>query len=114
MRKIKYSCLSGIIFIVINVVLKFLIYGNNEIWLDYMPPLPEGTLSPQIEIFKYSIYKIIPFIIINICAIFIYTKKMYAKEVYNKKTDILLSLIILLIVLGLIYFLISMQYVVCV
>lgn len=114
MKKIKCSCLTGIIFIAFNIFLKILIYGNDTIWLNYMPPLPEGTLAPEIEIFKYSIYKIIPFIIINICGITIYTRKMYTKEVYNKKTDILLSSIILLIVLGLIYFLISMQYRICV
>lgn len=112
--KIKYSCLSGIIFIVINIVAKFLLYGNDTIWMNYMPPLPEGTLSAGSEILKQSIYKLIPFIIINVCAISIYTLRMYTKKIYNKKTDIFFSIIILLIVLGLIYFLISAQYDVCV
>ena len=112
--KIKYSCLSGIIFIVLNIVAKFLIYGNDTIWMNYMPPLPKNTLSPEMAIFKYSIYKLIPFIIINIFAIVIYTQKMYNKKIYNKKTDVIFSIIILLIVLILIYFLISMQYSICV
>ena len=112
--KIKYSCLSGIIFIVLNIAAKFLIYGNDTIWMNYMPPLPKGTLSPEIEIFKYSIYKMMPFIIINVCAIAIYTRKMYTKKIYNKKIDIIFAFIILLIVLILIYYLISIQYSVCV
>ncbi len=113
-EKIKHTCLSGIIFIVINIVAKFLIYGNDTIWLNYMPILPEGTLSPGIAIFRYSIYKMIPFIIMNICVIGIYTLKMYNKKIYNKKTDIIFPIIMLLIVLILIYFLISMQYSICV
>ena len=115
-EKIKHTCLSGIIFIVINIVAKFLIYGNDTIWLNYMPMpmLPEKTLPPGIAIFRYSIYKMIPFIIINICVIGIYTLKMYNKKIYNKKTDIIFPIIILLIVLILIYFLISMQYSICV
>lgn len=118
-EKIKHTCLSGIIFIVINIVAKFLIYGNNTIWLNYMPVLPAGKLSlerklpPRIAIFRYSIYKMIPFIIINICVIGIYTLKMYNKKIYNKKTDIIFPIIMLFIVLILIYFLISMQYSIC-
>lgn len=109
-NKIKYSCLIGIIFIVLNIVAKILIYGNETIWLNAIPILPKGTIAPEIKIFKYSIYKLIPFVIINICGLTIYTKKMYAEKVYNKKTDILFPIIILLIVLGLIYFFISIQY----
>ena len=113
-NKIKYSCLSGIIFIILNIVAKFLIYGNDTIWMNYMPPLPKNTLSPEIAIFKYSMQKIYPFVIINICAIVIYTVIMYKKKVYTKVIDIIFSIIILLIVLILMYFLISNQYSICV
>lgn len=112
--KIKYSCLSGVFFLVVNIVIKFLIYGNETIWMNYMPPLPKGTLPPEIEIFKNSIYKMIPFIIINVCAIGIYTRKMYIKKIYNEKIDLIFSFVILLIVLILMYLLISIQYRVCV
>ena len=112
--KIKYSCLSGTIFIVLNIIAKFLIYGNDTIWMNYMPPLPQGTLPPEIKIFKYSIYKMIPFIIINICAISIYMREMYTKKIYNKKIDIVFAFIILLIVFIIMFFLIRTQYRICV
>ena len=51
--KIKYNCLTGIILIIFNISMKFLIYGNTAIWLDDMPTYPsEERLSPEIEIFK--------------------------------------------------------------
>lgn len=79
-----------------------------------MPPLSEGKLPFATVVLNNSIYKMIPFIIIDICIVAIYTKKMYSKKIYNKKIDVLFPFIILLIVLVLIYFLISMQYRICV
>ena len=38
--KIKYNCLTGIILIIFNISMKFLIYGNTAIWLNYMPTYP--------------------------------------------------------------------------
>ncbi len=112
--KIKYNCFTGVIFIIVNIVAKFLMYGNETIWLNYMPPLPRNTLSPEIEIFIKSIHKMIPFIIINIFMIVIYILKMYNKKIYNKKTDFIFPITLLVIVLFLIYYLISMQYSICV
>lgn len=83
--KIKYNCLTGIILIIFNISMKFLIYGNTAIYLDYMPMLPEGTLPPEIEIFKRSMYRMIPFLIVNVCITIIYIRKMYDKKIYNKK-----------------------------
>ena len=108
--KIKYNCLIGIILIIFNISMKFLIYGNNAIWLNYMPMLPEGTLPPEIEIFKRSMYRMIPFLIINVCITIIYIRKMYNKKIYNKKTDVLFPIIILVVNLILVYFLISINY----
>lgn len=114
--KIKYNCLTWIILIIFNISMKFLIYGNTAIWLNDMPTYPplEERLSPEIEIFKSSMYRMIPFLIINVCITIIYIRKMYNKKIYNKKTDIIFPIIMLLIVLILIYFLISMQYSICV
>ena len=83
--KIKYNCLTGIILIIFNISMKFLIYGNTAIWLDDMPTYPsEERLSPEIEIFKSSMYRMIPFLIINVCITIIYIRKMYDKKIYNK------------------------------
>lgn len=112
--KIKYSFLSSVIFIIFNIIIKFLMYGNDTIWMNYMPPLSPNTLSPGITIFKHSIYKMIPFIIINIFAIAIYTRKMYNKKIYNKKIDVIFPILMLVIILFIIYFLISRQYSICV
>lgn len=114
MKKIKYSSLGGIIFIIVNVILKFLIYGNDTIWMNYMPLLPSNTLSPGNAIFKYSMEKMYPFIIINIFAIVIYTVIMYNKKIYIKIIDMIFSIIILLIALVVVYYLISNQYSICV
>ena len=77
--KIKYNCLTGIILIIFNISMKFLIYGNTAIWLNDMPTYPsEERLSPEIEIFKSSMYRMIPFLIINVW-------KMHDKKIYNKK-----------------------------
>ena len=108
--KIKYNCLTGIILIIFNISMKFLIYGNTAIYLDYMPMLPEGTLPPEIEIFKRSMYRMIPFLIVNVCITIIYIRKMYDKKIYNKKTDVLFPIIILVVNLILVYFLISINY----
>lgn len=112
--KIRYNLINGIIFIIINIVLKFFIYGNKTIWLNYMPPLLEGTLSPARAIFKYSIHKIIPFILIDICIIVIYVFKMYNRRIYNKKTDLIFPLMVLILTFILLYFLTSNQYSICV
>ena len=108
--KIKYNCLTGIILIIFNISMKFLIYGNTAIYLDYMPMLPEGTLPPEIEIFKRSMYRMIPFLIVNVCITIIYIRKMYDKKIYNKKTDVLFPIIIFVVNLILVYFLISINY----
>ena len=108
--KIKYNCLTGIILIIFNISMKFLIYGNTAIYLDYMPMLPEGTLPPEIEIFKRSMYRMIPFLIVNVCITIIYIRKMYDKKIYNKKTDVLFAIIIFVVNLILVYFLISINY----
>lgn len=109
--KIKYNCLTGIILIIVNIIVKFLIYGNTAIWLDYMPTYPpEERLSPEIEIFKSSMYKMIPFLIMNVFITIIYIRKMYNKKIYNKKTDVLFPIIIFVINLILVYFLISINY----
>ena len=108
--KIKYNCLTGIILIIFNISMKFLIYGNTAIYLDYMPMLPEGTLPPEIEIFKRSMYRMIPFLIVNVCITIIYIRKMYDKKIYNKKTDVLFTIIIFVVNLILVYFLISINY----
>ena len=113
-NKLKYSCLSGIIFITLNIIVKFLIYGYDTIWINYMPPLAEGRLPFETVVLNNSIYKMIPFVIIDICVVAIYTKKMYNNKIYNKKIDVLFPSIILLMVLVLIYFLISIQYEICV
>ena len=84
--KIKYNCLTGIILIIFNISMKFLIYGNTAIWLNYMPTYPlEERLAPEIEVFKSSMYKMIPFLIIYVCITIIYIRKMYDKKIYNKK-----------------------------
>ena len=104
--KIKYNCLTGIILIIFNISMKFLIYGNTAIWLDDMPTYPsEERLSPEIEIFKSSMYRMIPFLIIYVCITIIYIRKMYDKKIYNKKTDVLFPIIILVVNLILVYFL---------
>ncbi|OKZ57214.1 MAG: hypothetical protein BHV99_02420 [Clostridium sp. 26_21] len=108
--KIKYNCLTGIILIIFNISMKFLIYGNTAIYLDYMPMLPEGTLPPEIEIFKRSMYRMIPFLIVNVCITIIYIRKMYDKKIYNKKTDVLFPIIIFVVNLILVYFLISINH----
>lgn len=108
--KIKYNCFTGIILIIFNISMKFLIYGKTAIWLDYMPMLPEGTLPPEIEIFKRSMYRMIPFLIVNVCITIIYIRKMYDKKIYNKKTDVLFPIIIFVVNLILVYFLISINY----
>ena len=108
--KIKYNCLTGIILIIFNISMKFLIYGNTAIYLDYMPMLPEGTLPPEIEIFKRSMYRMIPFLIVNVCITIIYIRKMYDKKIYNKKTDVLFPIIIFVVNLILVYFLIIINY----
>ena len=108
--KIKYNCLTGIILIIFNISMKFLIYGNTAIYLDYMPMLPEGILPPEIEIFKRSMYRMIPFLIVNVCITIIYIRKMYDKKIYNKKTDVLFPIIIFVVNLILVYFLISINY----
>ena len=108
--KIKYNCLTGIILIIFNISMKFLIYGNTAIYLDYMPMLPEGTLPPEIEIFKSSMYRMIPFLIVNVCITIIYIRKMYDKKIYNKKTDVLFPIIIFVVNLILVYFLISINH----
>ncbi len=108
--KIKYNCLTGIILIIFNISMKFLIYGNTAIYLDYMPMLPEGTLPPEIEIFKRSMYRMIPFLIVNVCITIIYIRKMYDKKIYNKKTDVLFPIIILVVNLISVYFLISINH----
>ena len=103
--KIKYNCLTGIILIIFNISMKFLIYGNTTICLNDMPTYPplEERLSPEIEIFKSSMYRMIPFLII-------YIRKMYNKKIYNKKTDVLFPIIILVVNLILVYFLIIINY----
>ena len=109
--KIKYNCLTGIILIIFNISMKFLIYGNTAIWLNDMPTYPsEEKLSPEIEIFKSSMYRMIPFLIINVCITIIYIRKMYDKKIYNKKTDVLFPIIILVVNLILVYFLIIINY----
>ena len=109
--KIKYNCLTGIILIIFNISMKFLIYGNTAIWLDDMPTYPsEERLSPEIEIFKSSMYRMIPFLIINVFIKIIYIRKMYYKKIYNKKTDVLFPIIILVVNLILVYFLIIINY----
>ena len=109
--KIKYNCLTGIILIMVNVIAKFLIYGNTAIWLNYMPTYPpEETLASEIEIFKSSMYRMIPFLIINMCITIIYIRKMYDKKIYNKKTDVLFPIIIFIVNFILVYFLISINY----
>ena len=108
--KIKYNCFTGIILIIFNICMKFLIYGKTAIWLDYMPMLPEGTLPPEIEIFKRSMYRMIPFLIVNACITIIYIRKMYDKKIYNKKTDVLFPIIIFVVNLILVYFLISINH----
>ena len=110
--KIKYNCLTGIILIIFNISMKFLIYGNTTICLNDMPTYPplEERLSPEIEIFKSSMYRMIPFLIINVCITIIYIRKMYDKKIYNKKTDVLFPIIILVVNLILVYFLIIINY----
>lgn len=109
--KIKYNCLTGIILIIFNISMKFLIYGNTAIWLNYMPTYPsEEKLSPEIEVFKCSMYKMIPFLIIDVFITIIYVRKMYDKKIYNKKTDALFPIIIFVVNLILVYFLISINY----
>ena len=109
--KIKYNCLTGIILIIFNISMKFLIYGNTAIWLNYMPTYPlEERLAPEIEVFKSSMYKMIPFLIINVCITIIYIRKMYNKKIYNKKTDVLFSIVIFVVNIILVYFLISINY----
>ena len=104
--KIKYNCLTGIILIIFNISMKFLIYGNTAIWLNDMPTYPsEEKLSP-----KSSMYRMIPFLIINVCITIIYIRKMYDKKIYNKKTDVLFPIIILVVNLILVYFLIIINY----
>ena len=110
--KINYNCFTGIILIIFNISMKFLIYGNTTMWLDGMPTYPplEERLSPEIEIFKRSMYRMIPFLIINVCITIIYIRKMYNKKIYNKKTDVLFPIIILVVNLILVYFLIIINY----
>ena len=64
----------------------------------------------EIEIFKSSMYRMIPFLIINVCITIIYIRKMYDKKIYNKKTDVLFPIIILVVNLILVYFLIIINY----
>jgi len=110
--KIKYNCLTGIILIIFNISMKFLIYGNTTICLNDMPTYPplEERLSPEIEIFKSSMYRMIPFLIINVCITIIYIRKMYNKKIYNKKTDVLFPIVIFVVNIILVYFLISINY----
>ena len=109
--KIKYNGLTGIILIIFNSGMKFLIYGNTAIWLNYMPTYPlEERLAPEIEVFKSSMYKMIPFLIINVCITIIYIRKLYAKKIYNKKTDVIFPIISFVVNLILVYFLISINY----
>ena len=85
--KIKYNCLTWIILIIFNISMKFLIYGNTAMWTNGMPTYPplEERLSPEIEIFKSSMYRMIPFLIINVCITIIYIRKMYDKKYIIKK-----------------------------
>ena len=109
--KIKYNCLTGIILIIFKISMKYLIYGNTEMCLNDMPTYPlEERLSPEIEIFKSSMYRMIPFLIMNVCITIIYIRKMYNKKIYNKKTDVLFPIIILVVNLILVYFLIIINY----
>ena len=79
--KIKYNCLTGIILIIFNISMKFLIYGNTAIWLNYMPTYPlEERLAPEIEVFKSSMYKMIPFFN-NKC---VYNNNIHTKDVQQK------------------------------
>lgn len=112
--KKEYNCISGIFFIVVNIIFKFILYGYEEIWCNYMPPLPERIKSPAMDLFKLSINKMIPFIIIDICAVLIYAVIMYHKKIYNKKTDIIIPIVVLALNLILLYFLIRGQYRICV
>ena len=109
--KIKYNCLTGIILIIFNISMKFLIYGNTAIWLDDMPTYPsEERLSPEIEIFKSSMYRMIPFLIINVCITIIIAESIAWLYRAAEKTDVLFPIIILVVNLILVYFLIIINY----
>ena len=50
--KIKYNCLTGIILIIFNISMKFLIYGNTAIWLDDMPTYPSEDYLLKLKYLK--------------------------------------------------------------
>ena len=55
--KIKYNCLTGIILIIFNISMKFLIYGNTAIWLkkdDNVEEIINNLLSDSSKLEEMS------------------------------------------------------------
>ena len=63
MKKI-YNLVYGVTFVLINLLAKFLIFGNKEIWFNNMPGPGRKHYYGFNDFLQLSIQKLIPFILV--------------------------------------------------
>lgn len=115
MRK-NHNLTYGIIFFLVNIIVKFAMYGYKTIWIDNLPSAVEGSvfsrksLSNFNYIMPFASPKIIPFLIAGGVITILYELIAYKKRLFNNKIDAIMPVIIYAITeLVLLYLFIS-QY----
>lgn len=95
--KKKYNLVYGVSFVLINILAKFLVFGNKEIWFNNMPGPGRNFYYGFKDFLQLSIPNLIPFIIIGGVVTILFELILYRKNIFNKKSDAIIPIIIFII-----------------
>ncbi len=96
MKKI-YNLVYGVTFVLINLLAKFLIFGNKEIWFDNMPGSGREHYYGFNDFLQLSIQKLIPFILVGGLITIVFELILYRKKIFNKKSDAIIPILVYII-----------------
>lgn len=109
-KKCLCNVIYGITFIVTNIVVKLLVFRNEEIWFNNMPAVGRNNYYGFNDFMQLTIQKMIPFIIIGFIVTLVYTFILYRKHIFNKKRDVIIPILLFIITEIILFVLFNGQY----